>query len=97
MATITISDLDDALVEEIRCLAKAHNHPLEKEISDLLQQALTQRHLRRAAAEEEFFVVHKLAAGHKSLTDIANAIAALTPKGVPQTDSAILLREDRER
>jgi plasmid stability protein len=27
----------------------------------------------------------------------ANAIAALTPKGIKQTDSALLLREDRDR
>jgi hypothetical protein len=27
----------------------------------------------------------------------ADAIAAMTPKGVKQTDSAVLLREDRDR
>jgi hypothetical protein len=29
--------------------------------------------------------------------EIADRIAAMTPKGVPQTDSTILLREDRDR
>jgi len=32
-----------------------------------------------------------------SLVKIANSIAPLTPKGISQTDSAILLREDRDR
>jgi antitoxin FitA len=79
MATITISDVEDSLVEKIRDLAEQHNHSVEKEIRDLLQQAVEAKPRSR------------------SLVDIANAIAALTPKGVPQTDSAILLREDRDR
>lgn len=79
MATITISEVDDAVVEKIRVLAKEHNHSVEREIRDLLQQAVEAQPRR------------------KSLIDIADAIAALTPKGVPQTDSVILLREDRDR
>jgi antitoxin FitA len=79
MATITISDVEDSLVEKIRDLAEQHNHSVEKEIRDLLQQAVEAKPQSR------------------SLIDAANAIAALTPKGVPQTDSAILLREDRDR
>jgi plasmid stability protein len=79
MATITISEVDDAVVEKIRVLAKEHIHSVAREIRDLLQQAVEAQPRR------------------KSLIDIADAIAALTPKGVPQTDSVILLREDRDR
>jgi plasmid stability protein len=79
MATITISDVDDALVEKITDLAKEHNHSVENEIRDLLRQAVEAK------------------PRSKSLIDIANTVAALTPTGVPQTDSAILLRKDRDR
>jgi len=33
----------------------------------------------------------------KEALELADRIAAMTPKGVKQTDSAILLREDRDR
>ncbi|MGQ0445273.1 MAG: FitA-like ribbon-helix-helix domain-containing protein [Beijerinckiaceae bacterium] len=79
MTRITISDVDDALVEKIRNLAKEHNHSFENEIRDLLRQAVEAK------------------PRSKTLIEIANAIAALTPSGVPQTDSVILLREDRNR
>lgn len=134
MATITIRDIDDALVEKIRDLAEEHNHSIEKEIRDLLQQAVTRRHeahdndrghglltqlgeLDKEVTKELMRIANdklelselkgrkqqlkdkiaKLQVRDRSLIDIANAIAALTPKGVPQTDSAILLREDRDR
>jgi len=38
--------------------------------------------------------------GHKSneaLRELMEAIAAMTPKGVVQTDSVLLIREDRDR
>jgi antitoxin FitA len=79
VATITIPDLDDRVVDKIKDLAEEHNHSVESEIKDILQQA----------AEA---LVHD-----RSLVEIADAIAALTPKDLPQTDSAILLREDRAR
>lgn len=125
MATITISDVDDVLVEKIRDLAEKHNHSVEKEIRDLLLQSLTRplalaqghetldREMEKElvlGAKEELKLsemkrrkqqlkdeIAKLQAGDRSFIDIANAIAALTPKGLPQTDSAVLLREDRER
>ncbi len=79
MATITIPNLDDKVVERIAGLANQHNHSVESEIRDILQQAVE-------------------ALGHeRSLIEVADAIAALTPKGALQTNSAILLREDRER
>lgn len=34
---------------------------------------------------------------HKEFRALAERIAAMTPKGVKQTDSAELLREDRDR
>lgn len=33
----------------------------------------------------------------KSFLELADRIAAMTPKGVAQTDSADLIREDRDR
>lgn len=36
-------------------------------------------------------------AQHDDLVDRIKQIAAMTPKGVPQTDSVDLLREDRDR
>jgi len=79
VATITIPDLDDRVVDKIKDLAEEHNHSVESEIKDVLQQAVEA-------------LVHD-----RSLVEIADAIAALTPKDLPQTDAAILLREDRAR
>ena len=42
------------------------------------------RNVRRPMTREEFL-------------RRAEAIAAMTPKGIPQTDSTILIREDRDR
>ncbi len=50
--------------------------------------------------EAELRELHKHAANRKSpeeLLAIADRIAAMTPAGVKQTDSAELLREDRDR
>ena len=50
--------------------------------------------------EAELRVLLKQAANRKSpeeLLAIADRIAAMTPEGVKQTDSAELLREDRDR
>jgi antitoxin FitA len=33
----------------------------------------------------------------RALLERMDAIAAMTPKGVPQTDSTLLIREDRDR
>ena len=38
---------------------------------------------------------HAMAKPHRA--EIARAIAAMTPQGVRQTDSVVLLREDRDR
>ncbi|MDJ0447789.1 hypothetical protein [Methylocystis sp. JR02] len=38
-----------------------------------------------------------LADRRKALLERIDAIAAMTPKGVPQTDSTLLIREDRDR
>ena len=35
--------------------------------------------------------------GNDSLLARADAIAAMTPKGIKQTDSTLLIREDRDR
>lgn len=79
MATLTIPDSDDAVVEKLRDFAEEHNHSIEAQIRDLLQQA-TEAKPRS-----------------KLVLEIANAIAAQTAEGLPQMDSVILLREDRDR
>lgn len=78
MATLTIRNLDDAVVERLKAQAKANNRSLEGEVREILD----------AAAPERLSVRDRLA--------IVDRIAAMTPKDVPQTDSALLLREDRE-
>ncbi len=77
MATVTIRNLDDAVVERLKYKAKQNGRSLEAEVRELLKQAAD-----RKTTEE--------------LLAIADRIAAMTPD-VPQTDSAELLREDRDR
>ena len=78
MATLTIRNLDDEVVERLKKKAKDSNRSLEGEVRELLKQAVN-----RHSPEE--------------LLALADRIAAMTPKGVKQTDSAELLREDRDR
>ncbi|MBE0529181.1 MAG: hypothetical protein IH626_00010 [Rhodospirillales bacterium] len=50
--------------------------------------------------EAELREVLRQAANRKSREEMlaaADRIAAMTPKGIKQTDSAVLLREDRDR
>ncbi len=77
MATVTIRNLDDAVVERLKYQAKQNGRSLEAEVRELLKQAAN-----RKTPEE--------------LLAIADRIAAMTPD-VPQTDSAELIREDRDR
>lgn len=79
MANLTIRNLDDAVVDQLKAHAKAHNRSLEAE----LRQILTDR-VRRPLSGAE-------------LRARAKHIATMTPEGVKQTDSAELLREDRDR
>jgi plasmid stability protein len=59
---------------------------------------LAREHSR--SVEEEAAVLLKqalAAAARQSRRESADRIAAMTPKGVKQTDSVVLLREDRDR
>ena len=78
MATVTVRNLDDEVVENLKKKAATNNRSLEAELRDLLKQAAG-----RPSPEE--------------LLANADRIAAMTPKGVKQTDSALLIREDRDR
>ena len=78
MATLTIRNLDDQVVERLKHTAKQHGRSLEAEVRELLKQAAD----RKTPAE---------------LLAIADRIAAMTPKGVQQTDSTQIIREFRDR
>ncbi len=78
MANVTVRNLDDAVVEELKQQAKEHNRSLEAELREVLSNVAQLRERKR-----EFLVR-------------ADRIVAMTPD-VPQTDSALLIREDRDR
>jgi plasmid stability protein len=78
MATVTIRNLDDGLVDKLKAQAKANHRSLEAELRDILAKEMQQREMMRKFRAR------------------ARRIAAMTPE-VPQTDSAILIREDRDR
>lgn len=79
MATVTIRNLDEDVVEALKAQAKANNRSLEAELRRILAQAAASRKSRMDFLAE------------------ADRIAAMTPKDVPQTDSTLLIREDRDR
>ena len=77
MATVTIRNLDDDVVERLKGRAKVNNRSLEAEIREILALESQKPSL------SEFRL-------------IAERIAAMTPD-VPQTDSAMIIREFRDR
>lgn len=78
MGTLTIRNLDDAVIERLKERAQDNGRSLEAELRTLLTE-MSQRPSRR------------------KLVELAERIAEMTPKDVEQTDSALLLREDRDR
>lgn len=78
MATLTIRNLDDAVVDKLKHEAQANHRSLEAEVRDVLTRTV-ERPSRR------------------ELRALADEIAAMTPKDVVQTDSTLLIREDRDR
>lgn len=78
MATLTVRNLDDAVVARLKERAKAHNRSLEAEVREILARISESR-------------INK-----EALWAFADHIAAMTPD-VPQTDSTLLIREDRDR
>ncbi|HLB80895.1 MAG TPA: hypothetical protein VJJ77_10360 [Dongiaceae bacterium] len=78
MATVTIRNIDDAVMKKLKTQAKANNRSLEAELRELLSAEVRKREQMRQFRAK------------------AARIAAMTPK-VPQTDSTLLIREDRDR
>ncbi|MCH2487837.1 MAG: hypothetical protein MK010_08870 [Erythrobacter sp.] len=78
MASVTIRNLDDGVVERLKSKAKDNGRSLEAELREILSTEA-----RRASTKEWLAE--------------ADRIAAMTPKDRPQTDSTILIREDRDR
>lgn len=76
MATVTVRNLDDAVVAALKSRAKANNRSLEAEIREILA----------AAAKPPA----------PDLVALSRAIRAMTPAGVAQTDSTLLVRENRD-
>ena len=79
MANLTIRNLDDDVVEELKARAKANHRSLEAELRAILSNEAQQRARMEAFRKE------------------AERIAAMTPKGVKQTDSTKIIREFRDR
>ena len=78
MASVTIRNLDDGVVERLKSKAKDNGRSLEAELREILSTEA-----RRASTKEWLAE--------------ADRITAMTPKDRPQTDSTILIREDRDR
>jgi plasmid stability protein len=79
MATLTLHDIDDRLVETLKARAEANARSVEAEAEELLSRAVE----TPSSAPDKW--------------ETARRIAAMTPKDVTQTDSVLMLREDRER
>jgi plasmid stability protein len=76
MATITIRNTDDKLVEHLKERAEQHHRSLESEVRQILADSAEKM------TRDEFI-------------QLSNRLRVMTPKG-PQTDSAVLIREDRD-
>ncbi len=77
MATLTIRNIEDKIVDRLKARAEANHRSLEAELRDVLATV---------ANEPKAF----------DLRAYAMRVAAMTPKR-KQTDSTLLLREDRRR
>lgn len=66
---------------------------------ELMEKLTRLANTRKVSVEDQIVTVLKDALGRRrdSLADRADEIAAMTPKGVSQTDSVVLIREDRDR
>ena len=78
MGNVTIRNLDDRVIDQLKAQARANQRSLEGEI----RYVLTERVDRRS----------RIADFRERTRRIASMTAA-----TPQTDSVILLREDRDR
>jgi len=73
------------------------DHVDETTIAKLAELARTNRLSVEAQAQKLLVEAIDMADRRRSRLEIADRIAAMTPKGVVQTDSTILIREDRDR
>jgi len=80
--TLTISDLDESTLDALRQKAEQDGKSVEEEAADLIRKGLNEP---QPAWDREAVIAE------------LQRVAAMTPKDVKQTDSAILLREDRDR
>jgi len=81
MGELMIRNVDDATVQQLSSRAKRHGRSLESEILALIRDGL-------AAQPVE---------GSEDRVARVRRIAAMAPKAVAQTDSVVLIREDRDR
>lgn len=81
MGELRIRGVDDATVELIASRARLHGRTVEREVISLIQEALGPH--ADPPREDRATMVRR--------------IAAMTPKDIVQTDSVILIREDRDR
>ena len=81
MDTLTITELEESTLESLRRNAQAHGRTVEAEAAALIRRGLQER----PKPDRE------------SLIAEARRISAMSPKGVKQTDSVLLIREDRDR
>ena len=79
MAVLTLTDIDEHVLDALRDRAASNARSIEAEAGHILAAAVG---APRSRAD---------------LWDEVRRIAAMTPKGVPQTDSVELLHEDRGR
>jgi plasmid stability protein len=78
MGELNIKGIDEAILEGLAEMAKAHDRTIEAEAAELLKTATERRRHNLALLEE------------------AKRISAMTPKGRVQTDSTLLIRDDRD-
>ena len=78
MGNLTVRNLDDRVVDQLKEQARDNHRSLEAEVRHRLTESVSSR-LRRATFRER-------------TRRLAEAAA-----GTPQTDSTILIREDRDR
>ena len=83
MQSLVIDNIDDRVVRDIASLAQENHLGLEAQAKRLLEQAVASIAGQPDRRQRAF--------------DEAGRIAAMTPKGVVQTDSTALVREDRDR
>ncbi len=79
MANLTIRNIDDGVVEQLKAQAKRNHRSLEAEVRTRLENSLSPSNRMM------------------ELRELADRIAAMTPRDIPQTDSVELIREDRDR